>query len=75
MGEDKDRPSIASLTTADHMASMSDMLQTSFDALHQTLVNLSPAVSWEQDPSLSKSNSWDLPLGAQLHAAPPSALR
>ena len=75
MGKDKDCPPVASLATADHMASTLDALQTLFD-VHQTLVHLSPAVRREQDPSLSESNSWDLPLGAPLHALlPPSALR
>ena len=32
MGEDKDHPPVASPATADNMASMSDALQTLFDA-------------------------------------------
>ena len=75
MGEDKDHPPVASPTTADHMASTSDMLQTLFDVPHQTLVHLGPAIRWEQDLSLSKSNSQDFPPGVVLHAVPPSALR
>ena len=71
MGKDKDCPLFASPTTADHMASMSDTLQTLFDALHQTLVYLGLAVRWEQDPSSSKSNIWDLLPGAPLHNALP----
>ena len=67
-GKDKDHPPVASPITTEHTASMMDMLQTSFDALWQTLVHLGPAVRWEQDPTLSKSVSWDLPPGVPLHA-------
>ena len=75
-GKDKDHPPVASPTTADHMASMSDMKQASFDAPCQTLFHLKLAVRWEQDPSLSESYSRDLPLGASLCATlPTSALR
>ena len=75
MDEDKDRPLVASPATTDHMASTLDVLQALFEAPHQTLVHLNPAIGWEQDPSLSKSNSWDLLLGTPLRTAPPSALR
>ena len=76
LGKDKSRPPVASPTTTDHMASLIDMPQTSFDAPWQTLVYLSLAVRWEQDPTLSKSISQNLPLGAPLCTAPPtSALR
>ena len=74
MGEDKDCPSVASLTTIDHTASTSDMPQTLSNVLHQTLVHLSPAVRWEQDPR-SQSNSQDLLPGAPLHTMPPFAMR
>ena len=75
MGKDKDCPPVASPTTADHMASMMDVLQTTFYALYQTLVDLSLAIKQEQDPSLSKLNSRDLPPGAPLCTMPQSALR
>ena len=55
LGKDKDYPPVASPTTIDHMASTSDVPQTSFDALHQSLVHLGLAISWEQDPTLSES--------------------
>ena len=63
LGEDKDCPTVASPTATDHTASLVDMPQTSFDVLQQTLVCLSPAIRWEQDPTLSESISWDLPPG------------
>ena len=77
MSKDKYHPPVASpAATADYMASMLDAPQTSFDVLWQTLVHLSLAVRWEQDPSLSESNSQDLLPGAPLCAMPPtSALR
>ena len=64
LGKDKDCPLVASSTTADHMASSTDALQTSFDMPHQTLVHLGPAIMREQDPTLSESVSQDLPPGA-----------
>ena len=76
LGKDKDRPLVASLTTANHTASFMDVPQTTFDMLRQTLVHLGPAVRWEQDHTLSESVSQDLLPGAPLRAAPPtSALR
>ena len=76
LGEDKDCPPVASHATADHTASTTDVLQTSFDVPQQTLVYLSPAIRWEQDPSFSESLSRDLSLGAPLCAMPPTyALR
>ena len=76
VGKDKERPPIASSTAVDHTASSVDVLQTSFNAPHQTLVHLGPAVRWEQDPSTSESVSWEIPPGAPLHAVlPTSALR
>ena len=76
LGKDKDCPPVAFSATIDHMASSMDAPQTSFNALHQILVHLSLAVRREQDPSMSESVSWEIPLGALLHAAlPTSALR
>ena len=76
MSKDKYHPPVASPAAIDYMASMLDAPQTSFDALWQTLVHLSLAVRWEQDPSLSKLNSWDLLPGVPLRAMlPTSALR
>ena len=76
MGEDKDHPPVASPTAADHMASISDILQTLFDVLWQILVHLGLAVRQEQDPSLSESHSQDLLLGALFCTMlPTSALR
>ena len=72
LGKDKDRPPVASPATTDHTASSMDVLQTSFDALPQTLVYLSPALRWEQDHSSSESVSQDLPPGALLHPALPT---
>ena len=74
MGEGKDCRPVASPTTADHMPTMSDALQTLFDVPRQTLVHLGPAIRWEQDPSLSKSNNWDFPLGAPLCTMPPKSV-
>ena len=54
IGKDKDHPPVASPATTDHMASMSDAQKTLYDALCQTLVHLSLAIRWEQDPSLSE---------------------
>ena len=72
----KDHPPVASPTAADHMAYMLDTPQTLFDMPQQTLVHLGLAIRWEQDPSLSKSNSRDHLLGVPLHGMPPiSALR
>ena len=72
----KDHPPVAFPAAADHMAFLLDVLQAFFDGLQQTLVHLGLAVRWEQNPSLSKSHSWDLPLGVLLHAMlPTSALR
>ena len=70
MGEDKDHPHVASLATADHTASLTDELQTLFDVPQQTLLHLSLAVRWEQDPSSSESHSQDLLLGVLLHTVP-----
>ena len=76
LGKDKDCPPIALPTAADHTASMTNALQTLFDVPRQTLVHLSPAIRWEQDPTSSKSVSRDLLQGALLHAMlPTSALR
>ena len=76
-GKDKDCLPVASPTaTIDHMASMSDAPQTLFDAPHQTLVHISPALRQEQDPSLSELKSWDLLPGVPLCAVLPTfALR
>ena len=75
-GKEKDCPSVASPTTADHTASMMDVPQTSFDVLCQTLVPLGPAIWWEQDHSSSESVTWELPPGVLLCTAlPTSALR
>ena len=76
MAKDKDHLPVAFSATIDHTASISDMPKTLFDVLQQTLVYLSLAIRWEQDPSSSESNSRDLPLGVPLCNAPPtSALR
>ena len=76
LGKDKDCPPVASPATADHTASSMDALQTSFNALCQTLVHLGPGIRWEQDHSSSESVSRELPPGALLCAAlPTSALR
>ena len=72
----KDHPPVTSPTATDHTASLLDVPQALFNALQQTLAYLGPAVKWEQDPSLSKSHSWDLPLGVPMCTMPPtSALR
>ena len=39
----EDYPPVASLTTADHTASLSDVPQVLFDVLQQTLVHLGPS--------------------------------
>ena len=77
LGKDKDCPPVASPAATDHMASSMDAPQTSFDALPwQTLVHLGLAIRWEQDPTLSKSVSRDLPPGVPLCTVlPTSALR
>ena len=76
MGKDKDCPPVTSPSAADHMASLTDALQISFDALQQTLVHLGLAIRWEQDPASFESISWDLPWGAPLCGVlPTSALR
>ena len=76
MGKDMDCPPNFSLATADNMAASLDALQVSFYMPQQTLVHLRPAVRREQDPSLSESNSWDIPQGEPLHAVLPTlALR
>ena len=76
LGKDKDCLPIASPATIDHTASSTDTPQISFDALHQTLVHLGPAVRREQDPSSSESESWEILPGAPLCAMPPTyALR
>ena len=75
-GEDKEYPPIASSATVDHMASSMEAPQMSFDATHQTLVHLGPAVRQEQDPTTSESVSREILPGALLHAMmPTSALR
>ena len=75
-GEDKDHPPIASSAAIDHTALSVDAPQTSFNAPHQTLVHLGPAVRREQDPSTSESVSWEILPGAPLCAMlPTSALR
>ena len=63
---DEDHLPFASPATDDHTASSLDALQALFNAPRQTLVHLGPAVRQEQDPSLSKSYSRDLPLGVPL---------
>ena len=68
--ENVDCPPVASPATADHMAPSSDVLQALFDTPQQTLVHLGLAVRQDQDPSLSESHSWDLPLGVLLRAVP-----
>ena len=73
LGKDKDCLPAASPTTTDHMASSMDMLQISFNALHQTLVYLGPAVRREQDSSFSESVSWEILPGALLCAALPTS--
>ena len=76
LGKDKDHPPVASPIAADHTASFTDTPQTSFSALHQTLVHLGPAIRWEQDHSSLESVSQELPLGVPLRAMLPiSALR
>ena len=76
LGEDKNHPPVASFAAIDHTALSTDMPQTSFNALHQTLVYLGLAVRREQDPSSSESVSWEIPPGVLLHAAlSTSALR
>ena len=78
MGEDMGCPPVASPAMADQVAPSSNAPQESFDALWKTLVHLGTAIRWEQDPTSFKFtlHSWDLPLGAPLHAAlPTSALR
>ena len=76
LGKDKERPPVASSATIDDTALSVDGPQTSFDAPHQTLVHLGPAVRREQDPSTSESVSREIPPGVPLCAAPPtSALR
>ena len=57
LSKDKDCPLVASPTATDHTASMTGAPQISFDTLWQTLVHLSLAIRWEQDPSLSESVS------------------
>ena len=64
LGEDKDRPPVASPATIDHMALSMDVPQTSFDVLHQTLVYLRLAVRWEQHLSSSESVRWEILPGA-----------
>ena len=44
LGKDKDHLPVASPANANHTASSMDALQTSFDALHQTLIYLGLAV-------------------------------
>ena len=76
LGKDKDCPPITSPTAVDHMASSTDVPQTSFNLPRQTLVHLGPAVRHEQDPSSSESVSREIPPGALLHTMlPTSALR
>ena len=78
MGKDMDHPPVASPTTAEQAVPLLDVTRALFDVPQKTLVHLGHAKRWEQDPTLSEftSQSQDLPLGALLHAAPPtSALR
>ena len=76
LGKDKEHPPVVSSAAVDHTASSVDVLQTSFDVPHQTLVHLGPAVRQEQDPSTSESVSREILPGAPLCAAlPTSALR
>ena len=42
LGKNKDHLLVASLTTTDHMASSTDVLQILFDAPQQTLLHLGP---------------------------------
>ena len=73
LGKYKDYLPVASPTTADHMASLLDVLQTSLDAPQQTLVHLGPSVRREQGPTLSESVSGDLLPGAPLCTTLPTA--
>ena len=75
MGKDMDHPLIASPTTADHMAPLSDTMWALLNMPQETLIHLGPAVRQEQDPILSKfmSHSQDLPPGALLYATPPTS--
>ena len=68
IGEDIDHLPVASLATADQMASSLDVPLASFDALQETLVHLGLDVRWEQDPTLSEFTSYnqDHPLGGAV---------
>ena len=77
-GKDMDHPPVASPTMADQAVPLSDVPRALFDAPWETLVHLSPAIRWEQDPTLSEfiSHSQDLLPGVPLCRAPPiSALK
>ena len=76
LGKDKEHPPVVSSATIDHTASSMDAPQISFNVPCQTLVHLSLAVRWEQDPSTSESVSREILPGAPLCAVlPTSALR
>ena len=70
MGINMDHPPAVFSTMADPLAASVDALQASFDVLQEALVYLSSTIGCEQDPTLFEfmSHSWDLPLGAPLHA-------
>ena len=70
LGEDINRPPVASPTATDHTASSTDAPQVSFDVPCHTLIHLCPVGRWEQDYTSSESISRDLPPGVPLRTMP-----